>query len=419
MAAAVEAGGLRFPGAVLREIRARIEKDAELTRTELSREVCRWMSWRAANGELREMSCRLALLALEAGGHLVLPERRTSVRTRLVAQRWEGIHDRPLRCELEALGRIELVGVSAQEDRERSRLWNALIAGYHYLGHTPLVGAQQRYLIASEQYGLVGALGFGAAARRVAARDRWIGWSDALRAEHLHRVVCNARFLILPWVQVRNLASHVLGLARRRVVADWTQRYGYAPVLLESFVEQERFAGVSYRAANWVAVGETSGRGRQDRDRAHQGSRKKVFVYPLCPRWREQLGVQPAPAAGDWAEREFGRAQFGDCRLTQRLVSLARDFSSRPQANIPKACTGERAKVKAVYRFLDNVAVTLATLLAPHQEQTRQRMAEQQVVLAVQDSTSLNYTAHALTEGLGRPGADRDQAQRRARADPA
>lgn len=397
----MEAAGLAFPAAVRREICARIKSDEELTRTELSREVCRWMHWRAPNGQLREMACRLALLELEERGEVVLPARRAGVRSRMVAQRWEGIHDRPLRCDLAELGQIELVGVSARDDRELSRLWNDLLAGYHSLGYTPLVGAQQRYLIASEHHGYLGALGFSAAARRVAARDQWIGWSDAVRGEHLHRVVCNSRFLILPWVHVRNLASRVLGLARRRVVRDWQQRYGYEPVLLESFVEPERFTGISYRAANWVELGETSGRGRQDREHACAAPKKTVFVYPLCAQWRARLGVVPADAGGDWADREFGGARFGDRRLTQRFVSIARDFYSRPQANVPKACNGERATVKAVYRFLDNDAVTLAKLLEPHQAQTLQRMAAHKVVLAIQDTTSLNYTAHALTDGLG------------------
>jgi hypothetical protein len=195
----------------------------------------------------------------------------------------------------------------------------------------------------------------------------------------------------------------VLGLACRRLMRDWKQSYGYEPVLLESFVDAERFAGVSYRAANWVELGQTHGRGRQDRQHVFGGTRKKVFAYPLCPRWREELGVvRGEKKSGDWADQEFGKARFGDRRLTQRLVSIARDFYARPQANIPKACNGERAKVKAVYRFLDNEEVTLGKLLEPHQQQTLERMAEHKVVLAVQDSTSLNYTAHGLsTDGLG------------------
>lgn len=403
----MEAAGLEFPAAVLREIRARIEGDGELTRTELSREVCRWMSWQSPNGQLREMTCRLALLELERRGEVALPARRSGVRTSMPARRWEGIEDRPLRIGLEELGEIRLVSVSAAEDRVLSGVWNDLIAGYHYLGYTPLVGAQKRYLIESEHYGTLGALGFSAAARRVAARDQWIGWSDAVRAENLHRVVSNSRFVILPWVRVRNLASHVIGLACRRLMRDWKQHYGYEPVLLESFVDAERFAGVSYRAANWVELGQTCGRGRQDRQHTLGATKKRVFAYPLCPRWREALGVVCAEKpSGDWAEQELGKARFGDRRLTQRLVSIARDFYARPQANIPKACNGERARVKAVYRFLDNEEVTLAKVLEPHQEQTLERMAQHKVVLAVQDSTSLNYTAHGLsTEGLGPIGS--------------
>ena len=406
----MEAAGLKFPAAVIRGIRARIAKDEGLTRTELSREVCQWMNWQAPNGQLRDMACRLALLELEERGALVLPGRRSCVRSQMPAQRWEGINDRPVRGDLEELGKIELVSVRASEDRELSSLWNTLIAGYHYLGYTPLVGAQQRYLIQSEHHGVVGALGFSAAARWVAARDQWIGWSDQARAAHLHQVVCNSRFLILPWVHVRNLASRVLGLASHRVVHDWKQRYGYAPVLLESFVAPERFAGISYRAANWVDLGETRGRGRQDRKHAGATTRKKVFAYPLCEPWRERLGVRPAEVSGDWATAEFDKARFKDRRLIGRLVSIARDFYSRPQASIPKACNGERAKVKAVYRFMDNPEVTLAKLLEPHQAQTRQRMAAHKVVLAVQDSTSLNYTAHRSTEGLGPIGTKRSGA---------
>ncbi|MGH8578482.1 MAG: IS4 family transposase, partial [Gammaproteobacteria bacterium] len=192
---------------------------------------------------------------------------------------------------------------------------------------------------------------------------------------------------------------------------DWNESYGYEPVVLESFVDAERFSGISYRAANWVELGETRGRGRQDRAHAFAGTKKKVFVYPLCEGWRAELGVERSEGSGDWAERELGRARFGDRRLTQRLVSIARDFYARSQANIPKACNGERAKVKAVYRFLGNEDVTLAKLLEPHQEQTRRRMAEHKVVLAVQDSTSLNYTAHALaTEGLGPIGTKQSEA---------
>lgn len=404
----VEAGGLEFSAAVLRRIRSRIERSSKkLTRSELSREVCRWQGWRSANGSLREMACRLALLELERRGEVVLPARRSTVRTRLSPRVEAGDHDESLRCELGDLGEIELIGVRASEDRGLSDFWNDVIARYHYLGYTPLVGAQRRYLIHSERYGCLGALGFSAAARRVRVRDQWIGWSDRSRAEHLQQVVSNTRFLILPWVQVRNLASRVLGLACRQVVADWEEIYGYAPVLLETFVEEGRHTGGCYRAANWVELGSTQGRGRQDREHCVRGTSKRVFVYPLCEGWREQLGVEPAEEEeeGDWAELELGTVRLNDERLRRRFVSIGRDFYSRPQATITEACGGNRAKIKAVYRFLDNDAVSLTRLLEPHHKQTLERMRGHPVVLAAQDTTSFNYSAHPLTEGLGPIGA--------------
>ena len=169
MAAVVEAAGLEFPVAVIWKIRARIARSTDLTRTELSREVCRWMNWRAPNGQLRELACRLALLDLEKREELRLSERRSCARSAMKPRRWEGIQNRTLRCDLDELGKIELVGVRANDNAELAGLWNEMIAGYHYLGHTPLVGAQQRYLIESERHGYLGALGFSAAARRVAA----------------------------------------------------------------------------------------------------------------------------------------------------------------------------------------------------------------------------------------------------------
>jgi len=200
---------------------------------------------------------------------------------------------------------------------------------------------------------------------------------------------------------VAHLASHVLGRSLRRLSGDWQGRYGERPVLVESFVDTRYYAGTCYRAANWHYVGETQGRGRNDRARQGAGSAKAIYLYPLCRDWRERLGgVEPPPAPEDWAAEEFGAASLGDRRLVQRLLSLARDCYARPQAQLPQAC-GSRAKTKAAYRFLDHPRITMRSLLAPHYEATARRAAEQSVVLAVQDSSSLNYSAHPATEGLG------------------
>jgi hypothetical protein len=203
-------------------------------------------------------------------------------------------------------------------------------------------------------------------------------------------------------------------LALRRVAGDWQARYGVRPVLAETFTDPRCHRGTCYRAANWLAVGRTAGRGRQDRTRSAGLAAKEVWVYPLARNWRAVLGgraaAERAPVAedapADWAKVEFGGCGLGDARLTRRLISLAQDFYAQPMASLPCAC-GSRAKTKAAYRFLGNERTTMQTLLEPHYRSTEARMAAHAVVLAVQDSTSLNYTAHPATTGLGPIGNSR------------
>ena len=196
----------------------------------------------------------------------------------------------PERAFSGSVGALSGLRLSPVVEKARSRLWNGLIDRYHYLGYSPLPGAQMRYLIESEQ-GLLGALGFGAAAWKVAARDRWIGWERETRERHLGRVLNNARFLVLPWIRVRNLASRVLALAARQVGEDFAERYGERPVLLETFVETPRFRGTCYRAANWQHLGCTQGRGKCDVAHRAALARKDIYVYPLSADFRRALGV--------------------------------------------------------------------------------------------------------------------------------
>ena len=286
---------------------------------------------------------------------------------------------------------------------------------YHYLGSGPLCGAQLRYLIHSYRYGYVGGFAFSAAAWRLEARERWIGWDDRARRQNLNRVINNSRFLIVPHVQVKNLASHALALATKRLTKDWLERYGIEPVLVETFVKHGRFTGASYRAANWIHVGLTQGRGRQDKANQYAEPVKDIYVYPLRthtqailrdgPRQEVVAPLRPDPV--DWAEEEFAAAELGDVRRVKRLLTIGRDFYAHPQANIPQAC-GTPAKTKAAYRFFEDPYHTMDTLLAPHYESTVNRIAKEKVVLAVQDTTSLNYTTHPQTEGLGPIGNRND-----------
>lgn len=401
--------GREFSEEIIERIRTTVRDDRNLTRSKLSREVGVWLGWCGADGRLKEMSCRVALLRLARRGVIELPEAREvsfakRAEREAVLEQSGPIVEKRL-CEL---GRVWLVAVTAKE-AELSKQWWAMMEAHHPLGGGPLCGAQLRYLVASEA-GFLGGLSFSAAAWRLAARDEWIGWDEATRRAGLSQVVANSRFLILPSVRVPNLASHVLGLAVKRVARDWSARYGLKPALLETFVDSGRHRGTSYRAANWKCLGETSGRGRQDRARTAAGAVKEIWVYPLQPRCQEKLRAGGVPRvalrakAADWAEDEFGACRLGDARRQERLLTLARDFYARPTANIPQACSS-RAKTKAAYRFLDHEETTMQTLLQPHYQTTEARVARESIVLAVQDTTSLNYTAHAATEGLGLIGS--------------
>lgn len=411
--------GQNFTDEVIQKIRLTVESEPTISRRDLSLLVCQWLDWRGLNGKPKEMSCRVALLKLHRQGIVKLPE---STATGFSAPQ-KGMKDlpvvqiEPVSCVLKDLGDIELIRVRSPKSKA-SRVWNALMDRYHYLGAGPLCGAQMRYLIKSPCYGWLGGLAFSGAAWRVEARDHWIGWSEATRKENLSKVVCNSRFLILPQVKVPNLASHVLSLCVKRLPQDWIDRYGFEPVLLETFVERDRFQGTCYQAANWQYVGSTCGRGRQDRDHTHSVPVKDVYVFPMRKEPQKLLGCEPLEsvvrskpkkdvAAQDWAEDEFGEADLGDRRLTNRLVKIVQDFYAHPQGSVPQACQ-TRAKTKAAYRFFDHPKMSMDKVLEQHYESTLTRVCQEPVVLAVQDTTSLNYSTHPATENLGPIGPSPD-----------
>ena len=281
--------GRALSAADVEVIRREIRLADPMNRAEIARRVCRSLDWTNALGEPKLMSCRVGLLRLHRAGLIELPAPRNGNGNGLGLKRepeaWPC--ERPLHGSVGELSGLRLEAVSG---KATSRLWNGLVERYHYLGYTPLPGAQVRYLIDSDQ-GQLGAIGFGAAAWKVAPRDRWIGWDRPTREAHLGRVLNNARFLLLPWVRVKNLASRVLALSATRVADDFAERYGERPVLLETFVETGRFRATCYRAANWQYLGETQGRGKGDRTHRAALPRKGVYVYPLTPRFRRELGV--------------------------------------------------------------------------------------------------------------------------------
>lgn len=265
---------------------------AGLSRRELANTVCELLQWQRANGAAKLEQARQLLDALEAGGHIRLPALRPGrprgARTR-VPYGARGEPGASLTGTVRDLAPVSLRLVSTAPERAQ---WRELIERYHYRGHQVPFGAHLRYLVevARPRPTVVGCLQLSSPAWKMAARERWIGWSDTRRAAHLQRIVSNSRFLLLPWVEVRNLASTVLALLARDFPAHWQRAYAVRPVLLETLVDTSRLRGTCYRAANWLALGTTSGRGRADRHhRRHGHAPKALFVYPLVPHAREAL----------------------------------------------------------------------------------------------------------------------------------
>lgn len=273
----------------IEEITEIIETFPKLSRTELANTVCELFSWKRRNRKLKTVECRLFLEDLDKKGIISLPECRSKYANKGMARicrttkadRQPDIHG-----ELKDLLPVSLVRVESQEQR---RLWYEYIDRYHYLGYRQPFGAQLRYFIQSGT-NILGCFQFSSPAWKMAPRDRWIGWGEADRKANLQRIINNSRFLILPWVEVKNLASFALSLAARTVPDDWLHQFGCRPVLMETLVDSSRFKGTCYRAANFVYVGETTGRGRMDRDNTRQGlAIKKIYVYPFTPRFRQEL----------------------------------------------------------------------------------------------------------------------------------
>ena len=260
-------------------INAIINEDASRNRATLGRLACEQLRWKKPDGTYKTQSMRQVLIKMEAQGLVVLPPARSSGRM-TVEPLEHGTRTVPGEPISLPVGKLPDIHLSIATTPEEVSLWNEYIDRYHYIGYTPLAGAQLRYFVHAGSH-IVALLGFSAAAWRVAPRDWYIGWSEEKRKENLHLVVNNARFLILPWVTSKNLASKILGLVANRIGDDWQNRYKYRPVLLETFVEKNRFAGTCYKAANWKWVGTTKGRGKKDRLKEFKLPPKEIFLYPL------------------------------------------------------------------------------------------------------------------------------------------
>ena len=395
-----------------------------INRTGLADFLCEKFRFYDGRGKKQRGSCLKALRQLEADGRFALPAAcmKPGVKSpRRLSEPVAVPQGVP-----EQAGDVRGLKLILVTTEEHMRIWNEMMIREHPRGAGPLVGRQLRYLIGS-QHGWLGGLGFSAAALQLEDRDRWIGWDVEQRRAHLHNVVGLSRFLIRPSVGCRNLGSRILSMGMAALPKDFEQRFGYRPSLVESFVDTSRVLGTTFRAANWIRVGRTKGRGRQDRWRKKAETVKDIYVFPLEKEFRADMGLAAGAGLGPlgptdgldadrWAEKEFGGAPLGDGRLSSRLVSIAEAKAEKPGRAFSGVAGGDWAAVKGYYRLIDQPeesAVSMPNILAPHRERTVRRMLGQQTVLCIQDGTDLDYTGLADCEGLGVIGTNQTGARSR------
>lgn len=393
------------------------------SRTDLAREACRRLDLRDWRGKDRISTTMKALRELEAEGHWELPQAKSSG-----PKEWR---PRRLSCGVEypkgvpeQVGDIEGLELMEVEpgNEEHVRIWNELMIREHPLHDCRLVGRQLRYLIASA-HGWLGGIGFGSSALYLESRDKWIGWEGSQRVEHHERVINMTRFLLRDSVECKNAASHVLGLCAGRIRKDFERRYGLEPWLMETFVDREQYAGTCFKAANWICVGQTKGRGRNG-DKKARKSIKDVYLYPLASNFRARMGVKKPDAVAplalesglesqEWAEQEFGGCELGDQRLRAQLVKIARNKGGQPSGSYARACGGERYQLKNYYRLMENKREEMSSvaMLRGHRQQTIRRMANEKTALIIQDTMEMNFSARLHCEDLGLIGKNQTGAE--------
>ncbi len=387
-------------------------KSNEVThRTDLATRTCEQFAFHDARGQVQLSGCLKALRELESAGLITLPTARQKPGPKS-PRRLSSPLPQPVDVPHKA-GDVQDLKLLMVHTPEEMQTWNELMIGEHPLGAGPLVGRQLRYLIHS-RHGYLGGFGFAAPALQLADRDEWIGWDQAQRQTYLHFVVGMSRFLIRPSVQCHNLASKVLSMSMAILADDFEQKYNYRPLLIESFVDVG-YSGTCYRAANWIEIGNTKGRGRQDRFTQSALSVKAIYIHPLEKNFRKQMDLPSHAGLGaleltdgldgaQWAEHEFGGAPLGDKRLSKRLVNVAAAKAEVPSRAFCGVAKGDWAATKAYYRMIDQPeesAVNLTNILAPHRKRTARRMMGQKTVLCLQDGSELNYTNLDQCKGLG------------------
>ncbi|MGP8330350.1 MAG: Druantia anti-phage system protein DruA [Methanosarcinaceae archaeon] len=271
--------GREFRPAEIDLIKAVVSSHSDLSRRKLSILICKKLDWRQVNDNLKDRACRDVLIRLNNQGIITLPKPISDFTTQSAGVKQIDFSE-PSSDITGTPKNFPMPVFHLVRNNEQRNLWNYLVDRYHYKGCRIVVGRHLKYLIYSDQQ-LIGCFGFADAVLQLKSRDEWIGWDEKQRQANLHLIINNVRFLILPWVKIKYLASMLLGLSAKIVPAHWQKRYNYRPLVMETFVEKQRFSGASYKAANWIYLGQTRGKGRSGMNYYQHGIIKDVYVYPL------------------------------------------------------------------------------------------------------------------------------------------
>ena len=331
--------GRDFTTAEMALMRSLIAASPQQTRAGLAREFCHAINWVGPDDRIRAMMARLTMLAMHRDGIITLPPPRQAPRRLRKPEpcRETDPPQAPVPETLEAVRPIRLVCITGA-DRKASRVWNGFVARWHYLGYTPLIGAQMRYAAEDREGRTLALLGFSAAAWKTAPRDAFIGWSPQVREKNLQYVIDNSRYLILPWVRIPNLASHILSEARRQLPQDWYDRYKVAPVLMETFVEIPRFTGAVYKASGWIRVGTTPD-AASTTAKTNARSPKRIFGSAHSARTGSERSTVETPMACHHCMQQ--------ARMSIPATKLKERFGDSSPRATPK-CTSENDSVMSV-----------------------------------------------------------------------
>jgi hypothetical protein len=419
---AVRVSGRWISKPVLDRITARTLAPNPPTRRELIEEFCRRAEWRNRKGQFCLSSAEVCLKKLEKDGRVRLPppgpHKPRSAKRQLYDDGLELPALPKLPVSVEQIADLRLTLIANDQDPHHL-VWNRLMTREHPLKGAPLVGAQLRYVIQAGDK-ILGAIGFGPASFYLACRDSWIGWDAQALEQNRHLVIGLSRFLIRPGLRCANLASRCYSLVLQRVRQDWSKRYGYAPMLVETYIDRSTYTGKSLVAANWLRIGQTLGRGRTSASKkVRPCSVKDVWVWQWDDQARSRLQARAlpvvvprsifAPGAHDhWVNEELDGLELGHAKLHQRFARMLQDRWAHPDWSFYTSFGGATGG-KAAYAFIENPRADLQfqNLIAPHSQNTRRRMAAEKVVVLGQDTTTLSYNTLLETEGLGSIGDDR------------